>query len=306
MSFRWFIYYCAVCGGCAAFLGWMLGRVPHVEHHVWQAAVKGVFLGMLLGIVLTLVDVLWHFSGREGLEVCWRVLVAGLVGALGGFAGGMLGQILYANTKQWWFLVLGWAVTGLLIGASPGLYEYFARVACVEEAGSAARKVRNGMIGGVLGGFLGGLVFLQLSLLWEKLLGARVEVLWSPSATGFVALGMCIGLLIGLAQILLKEAWVVSVAGFRKGRELLLNRPEMLIGKAEGCDIPLYGDPLAEKQHARIVRKGNAFFLEDLSVQAGTFVNGKRIKGRAELRAGDLIEVGRSSLRFHERVRRVN
>ena len=28
MSFRWFVYYCSLCGGCAAYFGWVFGRVP--------------------------------------------------------------------------------------------------------------------------------------------------------------------------------------------------------------------------------------------------------------------------------------
>ena len=31
MSFRRFVYYCAVCGGCAAYAGWVLGRVFSFE-----------------------------------------------------------------------------------------------------------------------------------------------------------------------------------------------------------------------------------------------------------------------------------
>ena len=31
MSFRLFIYYCAVLGGCAAFVGWGLGRLADIE-----------------------------------------------------------------------------------------------------------------------------------------------------------------------------------------------------------------------------------------------------------------------------------
>ena len=30
MSFRLFIYYCALSGGCAAFVGWFVGRVARV------------------------------------------------------------------------------------------------------------------------------------------------------------------------------------------------------------------------------------------------------------------------------------
>ena len=40
---------------------------------------------------------------------------------------------------------------------------------------------------------------------------------------GFVVLGLCMGLMIAVAQVVLKEAWLKVEAGFRKGRELLLS-----------------------------------------------------------------------------------
>jgi hypothetical protein len=305
MSFRWFIYFCSVSGGCAAYVGWMLGRLPGVQHHVWQASIKGMFLGMALAVGLTLVDIFWHLSGREGAEVSWRVLVGGLVGGLGGFVGGLVGQLLYSATQLSVLLVVGWACTGLLIGASPGMFELLARLARDEESGAARRKVLNGVLGGTLGGLVGGLFFLLLRGLWGLALGARAEEFWSPSATGFVVLGVCIGLFIGLAQVILKEAWITVVRGFRAGREWMLTRPELIVGRAEGCDIPLFGDSKAQKQHARIVRSGDRYYIEDLDSPEGTYVNGSRIARKTPLAAGDLIEIGKSALRFGERHRRV-
>lgn len=305
MTFRWFIYYCSVFGGCAGYLGWVLGRVPPLQHHVWQASVKGMFLGMTLAVGLTLVDIWWHLSSRDGAEVGWRVLVGGLVGGLGGFVGGLAGQLLYAGTQMALLLLIGWTVTGMLIGASPGMFELLARLASDDDTRGPARKVRNGVFGGTLGGLIGGVLFLLMRLAWSALLGPRADDFWSPAATGFVVLGLCIGLLIGLAQVILKDAWITVVTGFRAGRELMLNRPELIVGRAEGCDIPLFGDAKAEKQHARISRRGDRFVLEDLDSPGGTFLNGRRIESAEPLRAGDLIEIGRSALRFGERQRRL-
>ena len=38
MSFRLFIYYCALCGGWAAFFGWMLGRAYWGRGYATEAA----------------------------------------------------------------------------------------------------------------------------------------------------------------------------------------------------------------------------------------------------------------------------
>src|SRR5262245_58235315 len=213
MSFRSFIYYCSLGGGCAAYLGWVLGRLPPLENSVGRAAVQGMFLGMALAVGRTRSDALWNLAASEGLEVAWRVLVGGFVGGLGGFAGGALGQLLYGRTQWKVFLLLGWAFTGLLIGLAPGLYDLFARLMRDEDTRGARRKVVNGVLGGSAGGLLGGLLFLLLSAGWGLAFGEMARDFWSPSATGFVALGLCIGLLIGLAQVILKEAWLKVEAG---------------------------------------------------------------------------------------------
>ena len=46
------------------------------------------------------------------------------------------------------------------------------------------------------------------------------------------ALGLLIGLFIGLAQVILKTAWVTMLAGFRSGREMILSSDEATIAAA--------------------------------------------------------------------------
>jgi hypothetical protein len=305
MSFRWFIYHCTLWGGCAAYLGWGMGRIPPVGHHVVQAAVKAMFLGMLVALCLTIVDTLWNMTGKEGVTIIWRLLVSGLVGGAGGFLGGMLGQLLYSRTQMWLFVLLGWTFTGLLIGTSPGIFDLLSRMAREEETDGPRRKVLHGLIGGGVGGLIGGGFFLAMRGLWGAALAERADEFWSPSAMGFVVLGMCIGLLIGLAQVILKEAWIRVEAGFRAGRELILSQTETTIGRAEGCDIGLFGDSGVEKLHARILHERGRYVLQDEDTQGGTYLNGEEIDRPTTLRAGDLIEMGRSALRFGERQKRV-
>ena len=110
--------------------------------------------------------------------------------------------------------------------------------------------------------------------------------------TGFIALGLCIGLLIGVAQVVLKEAWLKVEAGFRKGRELLVNKPVLTIGRAESCDLGLFGDPQIEKLHARIYQQDGRYLIADTGSAHGTFVNDQRVAEPTLLRSGDLIRVG--------------
>jgi hypothetical protein len=303
MTFRWFIFFCSVCGGWAALVGWGLGRMIAGSNPVGGAGVKGLCLGMLLALALTLLDTLWNYSRGQVLQMVPRILMGVLVGTVGGLLGGVVGQLLYGVHPV--FFVLGWALTGLLVGAALGTFDVLFVFVNQEEVRGPRRKVRNGVLGGTVGGLLGGSLSLLLGMAWSRafhpLPGAEF---WSPSATGFVALGMCIGLMVSLTQVLLRECWLKIESGFRAGRELLLIKPVVTIGRAEACDIGLFGDPEVERLHARILRKGDQLFLADAGSNTGTFLNDQRISEPTPLHSGDAIRVGKAVLRFGERQKR--
>ncbi|MCC7369143.1 MAG: FHA domain-containing protein, partial [Chloroflexi bacterium] len=68
------------------------------------------------------------------------------------------------------------------------------------------------------------------------------------------------------------------------------------IGRDDGNDLVLR-DPRVSRRHALVRRLGQTFRVEDLGSTNGIFVNGRRVD-RADLRPGDLIQVGAQSLRF--------
>jgi hypothetical protein len=69
-----------------------------------------------------------------------------------------------------------------------------------------------------------------------------------------------------------------------------------ILGRAGGCDLEL-DDPTVSKRHARIAYDGSPS-IEDLGSTNGTFVNGKRIEGVAQLRRGDRIGLGAAKIVF--------
>jgi hypothetical protein len=310
MSFRLFIYYCALCGGAGAFAGWgmgrwLTGRASFTGGGVFTSGIKGLFLGLGIALLLGLLDALWNFSISQFLSVLVRVLMAMVVGGAGGLLGGIVGQVLVDRWNHSFLLVLGWTLTGLLIGVSLGVFDLIAALVRDQETRGPLRKTLNGLFGGAAGGILGGVLYTIMGGTLASLFKNKPdERLWTPSSWGFVVLGMCIGLLIGLAQVILKEAWVKVEAGFRKGREQILSKQIVTIGRAEKCDIGLFGDAGIEKIHCRIVRKGNDYVLSDEGTESGTYVNEQRINGQYTLRSGDRIRLGRSVLRFGERAKR--
>jgi len=304
MSLRLFVYYCAVCGGCAAYIGWAMGRVAGVENDIMRDAIKALFLGMVVALALGLIDALWNGHAAQAGRLLQRVGVAVAVGSLGGFVGGFFGAALFVPTGFVPFYVLGWIITGALVGAAPGMFDYLRSTMRSEDSRGPVRKVLRGVIGGAVGGLLGAVLSLLLELAGKGILGTT-EGFWMPSATGFVALGLCIGLLIGLAQVILKEAWLKVEEGFRPGRELILSKAEVTIGRGEGSDLGLFGDAGVEKSHARIVQKGDRWLLVDDSAAGATYLNGELIDGPTPLQSGDEIRMGRCVLRFKERRKRV-
>ena len=323
MSFRAFIYYCALCGGCTAFLGWALGRFPladaflrkllHIQNEtalaIGTAAFQGMLLGMLIAFGIGVLDAMLSFSGTRFLRLIGRIFVAVVVGGLGGVLGGAVGQAFVALFQFSSVLasactILGWMITGLLIGAAPGMYDLLESLLRREELRGAFRKLLHGLIGGGVGGLLGSLLFLLLNSGWHKVFHEKADDFWSPSATGFIALGMCIGLLIGLAQVVLKEAWLKIESGARSGREVILSKPAITIGRAEACDIGLFGDPTVERKHARILQQNDRYLLADEDTTGGTYLNGERIAAPVPLSSGDMIRVGNCTLRFGERQKR--
>ena len=148
---------------------------------------------------------------------------------------------------------------------------------------------------GVLGGLLGGLLFAPVSRLGSDLSGR---------ALAFTLLGIAIGALMGLAQVVLKQAWLTVLDGFRPGRQLILSRTATVLGRADHLPLPLLGVAArdVEAQHARITRSAdNAFLIEDNHSRIGTLINGRAIQGAVRLADGDLIRLGGNILRFNER-----
>jgi hypothetical protein len=301
MSFRVFVYYCAAWGAAAALVGWALGRLVEGDAALTDAALKGLFLGALVAVGLGLLDALAAGAARDAAGLGVRLTLALAIGAAGGWVGGFIGQWLYQVSGSRWsaLFVLGWTLTGLLIGAAPSAFDYLGSVLRGEDRRGARRKLRNGLLGGTLGGLAGGCASLLLHGAWAGLFkDADAQDLWSPSATGFAALGASIGLSVSLAQVILREAWLRVEAGFRPGRQVLLTKPQTSVGRAESCDVGLFGDALVEKVHALIQRQGDQWFVTDAGTPSGTRVNGQRIGGPTPLHRGDRIQVGGCVLAF--------
>ncbi|REK11432.1 MAG: FHA domain-containing protein [Planctomycetota bacterium] len=83
------------------------------------------------------------------------------------------------------------------------------------------------------------------------------------------------------------------------GREFFeLTDDEMLVGRDQFCDI-VVNNHTVSRQHARIVRTAEGFFIEDLSSLNGTYLNGRRLEGRTPIKDQDRIHIYEVVTIFH-------
>jgi pSer/pThr/pTyr-binding forkhead associated (FHA) protein len=194
----------------------------------------------------------------------------------GGWQVGHPGSVEYLILAR----LAGWTLMGLMLGAGVGIATF------------SPANILKGAAGGWVGGFLGGITFDAISAMSGGGLLSRLF--------GLSAIGLAIGLFIGLVQELTKAAWLRVEAGRLRGREFRLEKPLATIGRAEESEVGLFGDPAVAPRHALIQREGANFTLKDLTRDPGTFINGNRIES-ALLHNGDLIRIGDYEVRFHLR-----
>ena len=69
------------------------------------------------------------------------------------------------------------------------------------------------------------------------------------------------------------------------------------VGRADACQIKL-SDTYVSTFHARIFSRDGQWYVEDLGSTNGTYMNQRRVTSPVEVRAGDRIRVGKTTLEF--------
>lgn len=82
-----------------------------------------------------------------------------------------------------------------------------------------------------------------------------------------------------------------------KATPFILGDGESIIGRLPECTIQLPSNMVSRK-HARVIKQGKNFILEDLGSGNGTFVNGVKIEGPHQLKHNDRIKFGPILLRY--------
>ena len=98
------------------------------------------------------------------------------------------------------------------------------------------------------------------------------------------------------SRLQLEAARLIVSSGRTVVAEVALNRPRMVLGRDDSCDISLDSRYVSRYQNL-FMETPEGWLLIDLGSTNGCFVNGRRIREH-HLRDGDLIAVGHHQMRF--------
>jgi hypothetical protein len=84
---------------------------------------------------------------------------------------------------------------------------------------------------------------------------------------------------------------LVMLEDGRRGRELLIRRPEVILGRAKGCKVRIASSEVS-RQHCRLRVIGTTVDVQDLGSANGTFVNGTLCQGLHTVQPFDRLQIG--------------
>ncbi|HEY8430343.1 MAG TPA: response regulator [Sandaracinaceae bacterium] len=85
-------------------------------------------------------------------------------------------------------------------------------------------------------------------------------------------------------------ARLIVLSGHHTGMRYPLVGGAVVLGRSDDCDLQL-DDPKVSRVHARLVRQGEQWLIEDLGSRNGTLVNGERLTERRALSFGDRVQL---------------
>jgi uncharacterized protein YegL len=243
----------------------------------FDALVLGAFVTLALGAALLVAENTLGLRGRWWRDLGWVAPMSAVLGVGGALLGQGLFALLPDNPPS---RAVAWAVVGAIAGGVLGLADR-----------SRAKAVR-GALGGAAGGYIGGFVF---SVLTAAVSSGALEFL--ARLLGFAVLGFAIGLMLQLVQQALKTAWLTGITtGPYEGKQYILGKPVVTVGRSDGNDIGLYREKtLALKagefrfDAGRWRYQGNPVEINDA------------LDNDALLSSGDTVKFGGTAFIFEER-----
>jgi hypothetical protein len=286
--------YLGLAGFVGAMLGWAIAEPGFIDGdgrhwgNIW-------LLPLIVAVMCTGFALAESIVERSARKAAIRVAISLPLGIVLGFAFDVVANVIYNiglgicaaagvqsfhNPAVWIARGLAWAVLGVAGGVVYGL---------VDRSG---KKTGYGALGGAIGAAVGGLIFDPISFATHGGAPSR--------AVGFSLLGIATGITMGLVESALKDRWLYVTAGPLAGKQFILYKPQTNMGSTQTCDIYLFKDPDILPQHATLALKGARIHLIS---HGPVYLSGQRISTSRVLESGSIIQVGRYSFRYQERLR---
>lgn len=263
----------ALVGGLAAF---MIGSVEGILARNYGRALKGGVIGLVVGFVGGI------FSNYAANVIFFLTLVFGFgVMGAGDPRHSLMGFITAVIARS-----LAWMVAGMTVGLGPGM------------ALKSKKLTLNGFIGGMIGGLIGGILFDPIN--WVVSGGTLETGVEISRAIGFCVIGAMAGYMIGIVEMLAKNAWLLMTAGPLKGKQFIVYKNPTIIGSSPKCEVYIFKDPAIEPFHAAVHTVRDGYEIEDKNTPGGTWINGQKIK-RKRLQGGDEIKIGEAKFTYSEK-----
>jgi hypothetical protein len=255
----------------AALIGLFVAMADGLLSRAWRRAalcgLAALASGLGLGLVTSIVGELLYTVGTS-----W---VARLGEGEGVSTAAFAGQMVARG--------LAWAASGVTMGLGQGI------------ALRSRRLLVNGLLGGVVGALVGGMLFDPIDRLLDGAAWGRGAE--ASRAVGFAVIGLGAGLMIGVVELLARDAWLKMLAGPLAGKEFMLFRNPTVIGSSPKADVYLFKDAEVEPTHALLHVMGEGYEVESVAGPGRVLVNGVGVR-RARLEPGDQLTIGKTVLAF--------
>jgi hypothetical protein len=266
-----FVLFSIVAGMIGLFLGAADGLVCRVPRRAILCGVVGLLVGLVGGLVSSVLASI-AYAPLSALAMKQYASESSALSTIG-FGIQMIGR------------TLAWGLAGLAMGLGQGI------------ALRSTRLLLYGLIGGVVGGLLGGLFFDPIDVI---LLGTdKPSSHWSR-LIGMAVIGLSVGGMIGVVELLARDAWLRMTQGPLTGKEFLIFKDVMNIGASPRSDIYLFNDPLVAENHAVIRAIGDTCEIEARQSHQPILINNRSVT-RARLRHSDSVTIGRTIFVFQQR-----
>lgn len=91
------------------------------------------------------------------------------------------------------------------------------------------------------------------------------------------------------------QAYLIVISGPHVGRMYKVDQQELTMGRSPQVDIQL-NDVGVSRRHARIVRRADNVFVQDMKSANGTYINGVQVTDDFQLEDGDKITLGGTTI----------